>query len=71
MARLQGDAELLVRVSFEANRTAAQCLATAYERVAPVPCRAARAGQAFVIRRSHPDKAAEVDPPRQRTAERG
>jgi hypothetical protein len=37
MARRKGDAELRVRTSFEAARTATQCLSAAYERLVPAP----------------------------------
>ncbi len=42
MARRKGKAELQVRTSFEASRTAAECLAAAYERLVPIPCRPIR-----------------------------
>lgn len=43
MGRPKGHAELQVRIAFEATRTAPQCLAAAYERLVPIPCRPTRA----------------------------
>jgi hypothetical protein len=67
MARRKGDAELQVRTSFEASRTAAECLAVAYERLVPIPCRPIRTD---VWHESRSTAAAAV-PPRRRSAERG
>jgi len=41
MARRKS-AELEIRVAYEANRTSAQCLAGAYERLVPIPRRPVR-----------------------------
>jgi len=68
MARRKGDAELLVRARFEAARTAAQCLAAAYERLVPIPYRLLAAGD----RRERPPVAAVAAvAPRRRRAEGG
>lgn len=67
MARRRGDAELQVRASFEATRTAAQCLSAAYERLLPGACRTIRAAAPNEML---PDVAV-PEPSRRRRAERG
>jgi len=68
MARRKGNAELQVRASFEASRTAAECLAAAYERLVPIPCRPIRTD---VRRESPPAAAVAAVPPRHRSAKGG
>ena len=67
MARRKGNAELQVRVSFEASRTAAECLVAAYERLVPILRRQLRPD----MRRDSPSTAAVAVRPRHRSAERG
>lgn len=67
MVRRKGGAELQVRVTFEAARTAAQCLTTAYERLVPILCRPIRVS----TRTENPPDVGLAEPPQRRRAERG
>jgi hypothetical protein len=68
MARPKVDAELQVRTSFEASRTAAECLAAAYERLVPIPCRPIRTDARL---ESRPPSVLAPMMPRRRSGERG
>jgi hypothetical protein len=66
MAPRKNDTELLVQATFEATRTAAQCLSAAYERLVPIPRRAART---VTRSESAPDAVAVVEAPWRRRVE--
>lgn len=66
MARRRTIAELRVRIAFDAARIAPQCLADAYERLVPIPCRPTRP---VVRRETLPDLVAAPDLPLRRRAE--
>jgi hypothetical protein len=68
MARRRQPPEPTMRVSFEAARTAPQCLADAYERLVPIP---RRSTQIAARREALPSPAVVVDRPMHRRAEHG
>lgn len=68
MAPRKDDAELQVQATFEAARIAAQCLSAAYERLVPIPGRAARTA---IRSESPPDAVTAVEAPWRRRVEHG
>ena len=66
MARRRQPPEPTLRVSFEAARTAPQCLADAYERLVPIP---RRPTQTPARREALPGPAVAIDQPMRRRAE--
>jgi hypothetical protein len=67
MERRERPPELRIRSAFEATRTAAQCLAEAYERLVPIPRRLPR----LPVTRGPRIAVAADARPRPRSAERG
>ena len=67
MGRRGRPPELQIRSAFEATRTAAQCLAVAYQRLVPVPRRLPR----LPVARGPCAAVAADAQPRPRSAERG